>query len=84
MTTDTAELMTRGMRCLMDNLGTFEAEQFIFAVLRERFDYTKWRREYFEGVTPEEFHAASVAWARENPGIETRYAAPQAVEEPAK
>lgn len=84
MTTSTVELMNRGMRCLMDNLGTIEAERFISAVLRERFDYTKWQREYYDAIPPEKFLADVVSWARENPGIETRYAATEAAEELAK
>ena len=84
MTTSTVELMNRGMRCLMDNLGTIEAERFISAVLRERFDYTKWQREYYDAIPPEKFLADAVAWAKKNPGIETRYVVPQEAEESAK
>ena len=43
----TVELMTRGMECLVKNMGIVEAESFIAAILRERFDYTKWHKEYF-------------------------------------
>ena len=84
MTTNTAELMVRGMRCLMEHLGTFEAEQFVSAILREKFDYTQWQREYFDAIPPEKLFDDAVAWARENPGIETRYVAPPDAEEPAK
>ncbi len=45
--TATAELMSRGMDCLVKNMGIVEAEYFIAAVQRERFDYTKWHQEYF-------------------------------------
>ena len=83
MTTGTVELMNRGMRCLMDNLGTIEAERFISAVLRERFDYTQWQREYYDAIPPDKLLADVVAWARENPGIETRYV-PRDVEETAQ
>jgi hypothetical protein len=45
--TATAELMSRGMDCLVKNMGIVEAEYFIAAVQRERFDYTKWHQDYF-------------------------------------
>ena len=83
-TDETEDLMVREMRCLMEHLGTFEAQQFISAVLRERFDYTKWQREYYDAIPPEKFHADAVAWAKANPGIETRYMPPQDAKESAK
>ena len=45
--TATVELMARGMDCLVKNMGIVEAEYFIAAIQRERFDYTKWHQEYF-------------------------------------
>lgn len=41
---NTIEIIDKGIKCLSDNLGENEAEQFIAALLRERFDYTEWRR----------------------------------------
>lgn len=48
MRTD-AELRLEGMRALIDVLGLVEAERFIAAVSRDRFDYTEWRR---QGLVP--------------------------------
>ncbi len=45
--TATVELMSRGMECLVKAMGIVEAESFIAAIQRERFDYTKWHQEYF-------------------------------------
>lgn len=45
--TATIELMTRGMECLVKNMGIVDAESFIATIQRERFDYTKWHQEYF-------------------------------------
>lgn len=42
------ELLSRGMECLVQAMGVVDAEYFIAAVQRERFDYTKWQREYFD------------------------------------
>ena len=44
----TAEIMNIGMECLIENLGIVEAEQFISAIKRENFDYTKWQRVYYD------------------------------------
>ena len=65
--TATAELMTRGMDCLVKNMGIVEAEYFIAAVQRERFDYTKWHQEYFaQDETVESFLAKATAYANSN------------------
>ena len=41
---NTAVIMSKGINCLLDNLGALETEIFISHLLREPFDYTKWRR----------------------------------------
>ena len=46
----TIELLSRGMECLIETMGVVEAEYFIAAVRRERFDYTKWQRDYFDKI----------------------------------
>lgn len=43
MRTD-AEIRQEGMKALIQALGELEAERFIAAISRERFDYTEWRR----------------------------------------
>lgn len=63
----TVDIMNRGMRCLIDNLGIVEAETFIATVIRERFDYTEWQRGYFDAMTSEELNAAAVKYAEEHP-----------------
>ena len=40
MAPSTAEIMSKGMKCLMEQLGVVEAERFVATVIRERFDYT--------------------------------------------
>ena len=39
-----AEIRTTGMQALIAALGLVEAERFIAALSRDKFDYTKWRR----------------------------------------
>jgi hypothetical protein len=56
MMTDTV-LKCKGMETLTQTLGMVEAERFITLILREPFDYTKWREHLFEGVSLDEFYA---------------------------
>lgn len=53
MTTD-IEIRIRGIEALIATLGIVEAERFIALMNRERFDYTKWRRNLWEGETVKE------------------------------
>ena len=39
-----AEIRTTGMQALIAALGMVEAERFIAALSRDKFDYTQWRR----------------------------------------
>lgn len=57
MAINTVEILNRGMRCLTEQMGIVEAEHFISAIIREKFDYTKWQRDYFDAKTPEEISA---------------------------
>ena len=43
MRTDT-EIRREGMSALIQMLGAVDAERFVATLLRERFDYTEWRR----------------------------------------
>lgn len=61
------ELMTRGMECLVQNLGDLEAQRFISTIMREKFDYTQWRREHFGNMDADAFLDAAVAYATEHP-----------------
>lgn len=44
MEMSTIEVLNNGMQCLIENMGIIGAEQFISAIIREKFDYTKWQR----------------------------------------
>lgn len=46
MMESTAEILNKGMKCLMEQMGIIEAERFISVIIHERFDYTKWQRDY--------------------------------------
>ena len=63
----TAEIMSRGMECLVKNLGDIEAQQFIAAIMREKFDYTKWQREHFDAVESHALNEAAATYELEHP-----------------
>lgn len=63
----TAEVLQRGMKCLVDNLGVVEAEIFISTLNREKFDYTQWQRDYFDGISAEEFGNAAAEYEKKHP-----------------
>jgi len=67
MTTSTVEIMNRGMKCLTEQMGIVEAEQFISLIIREKFDYTKWQREYFDKKTPEEISSEASCFENSHP-----------------
>jgi hypothetical protein len=53
MRTDT-EIKMAGYEILSNNLGMIEAERFISLIQRDKFDYTKWRENLFNGLSGEE------------------------------
>ena len=50
MKTD-AEIRSEGIRLLASGLGIVEAERFIVLMNRDRFDYTQWRKDQWQGET---------------------------------
>lgn len=50
MNVNTVEVIDRGLECLSLHLGAKETEIFIATILREKFDYTKWRQNFVERV----------------------------------
>ncbi|MCL2346705.1 MAG: hypothetical protein FWC50_00440 [Planctomycetaceae bacterium] len=53
-------LLSTGMKILVEHLGLVEAERFYYLVNKERFDYTEWRQNLFEGMTVEEISDAAM------------------------
>ncbi len=55
-----------GMKALIEKLGLLEAERFITLIKRDRFDYAKWREEFYKDKTLEDiFHEAAAFCAKE-------------------
>ncbi len=65
-TTD-AEVMRLGMDCLEKNLGIIDTERFIAALLRERFDYTEWRKKNLADMDLETLHREAVEYGKAHP-----------------
>ncbi len=49
MISDTA-IKQKGFQALKEKLGIVEMERFIMLINREKFDYTKWRKDLFEDM----------------------------------
>lgn len=60
------EIKLRGFELLSKNLGIVDAERFICLIQRERFDYTKWRQNMFEGVTGEDLSSRAMELRQKN------------------
>lgn len=43
-----------GFRALRERLDPVEVEKFLVLINREKFDYTKWRKNLFENMSIEE------------------------------
>jgi len=54
-----AEIRMKGMQALISALGLVEAERFLVAVSRDKFDYTEWRRTGLPEMSIEEIAAAA-------------------------
>ena len=47
-------LRDEGMKILINNLGSVEAERFISLIIREPFDYTEWQKDLFNNMSVKE------------------------------
>ena len=66
MNTDT-EVRIRGLRALVEALGTVDAERFITLILREPFDYTQWQRQLWPDRSVDELSKAAMAMRSASP-----------------
>lgn len=68
----------RAQELLQDAETLYEANSYkgannrayyaIYSVMiREKFDYTKWRRDYFGDISVEDLNEAAVAYAKQHP-----------------
>ena len=65
---DTVTIMNKGMNYLLEKLGVLETEIFISHLLREPFDYTKWRRDnLYTDMSLHELNQKAVQYEKEHP-----------------
>jgi len=66
--TSNAALLDKGIKCLTEGLGLLEAEQFIYVLKSQPFDYTEWRRTNLcAGMSLDEISDSADAYCRDNP-----------------
>ena len=63
----TVEIMDIGFACLVEKLGVVDAERFVAMIKRDSFDYTIWRREYFDKMDLEQISTEAAAYAQRHP-----------------
>ena len=63
------EIRVHGLRALIDNLGTVEAEKFISLILREPFDYTEWQQHLWSDKSVAEISDAAMESRKKNKNI---------------
>ena len=66
--TNSAVLLDKGMRCLTNELGLVQAEQFVYLLLSEPFNYTEWRKDnLFTDMSVVVISQAADKYCKENP-----------------
>ena len=65
MKTD-SEIRVDGLQILIQELGIVEAERFITLILREPFDYTKWRQNLWPDRSVDDISKAAMAFVYES------------------
>jgi hypothetical protein len=63
MKTDTM-IKKEGFKALKEKLDLVEFERFIVIINREKFDYTKWRKNLFEDFSLEELESKADQYSR--------------------
>ncbi len=53
-----------GFNALKEKPGVIEMERFIVLINREKFDYTRWRKNLFEDMTVEKLADAADEYSR--------------------
>ena len=58
MSENNIALVSRCMDILCDQVGIVDTERFIYIMRSEAFDYTKWQRDHYDNISPDELDAA--------------------------
>ncbi len=62
----TEEIMNDGYKYLLEELGVIETEIFFSTLLRERFDYTEWRKDKFDDKSLDELLDEAEEYAKKH------------------
>ena len=62
-----AELLNDGVDWLRQKFGDVGTELFIYLVIREKFDYTRWRRQFFGDKSVNEINEEAADYSRNDP-----------------
>lgn len=55
-----------GFNALAEKLDLVEMERFIMLINKEKYDYTKWRKDLFENLSVEELSSKAMAFVKVN------------------
>jgi len=66
---NSAVIIQDGIRCLLKHLGAYETEVFVWNLIKEPFDYTKWQQEHFKDMSMDEFNARAVQFDKQHPFV---------------
>jgi len=58
------EIKLSAFEILNHNLGIVETAKFIALIQREKFDYTKWRENMFDGLSAEEISKQAIEFQK--------------------
>lgn len=67
MSDSNVALVSKCMDVLCNHVGIVEAERFIYIIRNESFDYTKWQREHYDAMTPDEIDNALEKYSATHP-----------------
>lgn len=66
MSENNIALVSKCMDILCNQVGIVDAERFIYIMRSEAFDYTKWQRDHYDNISPDELNAAVDRFSAEN------------------
>jgi hypothetical protein len=64
---NTAVIMQDGIHCLLEKLGAYETEVFVWNLLKEQFDYTEWKKVFFRNGNLDDFNRNAAEFDKQNP-----------------
>ena len=65
--TNQTEILNDGVNWLKQKFGYVGTELFISLIIREKFDYTRWRRQFFGDKTVSEINEEAAEYSRNHP-----------------